>query len=74
MSDENETPEPTPRRPGWTPAARKCRKGMSRRLKHSLDAHAETFFKLKVLLATAPVLRPPQYDGRPFRVTTDGSM
>nr|WP_128083406.1 hypothetical protein [Methylobacterium sp. B34] len=42
MSDENETPEPTPRRPGWTPAARKSRKGMSKRLKHSLDAHAET--------------------------------
>ncbi|WCS23739.1 TOP6B-like family protein [Methylobacterium sp. NMS14P] len=42
MSDENETPEPTSRRPGWTPAARKSRKGMSKRLKHSLDAHAET--------------------------------
>lgn len=42
MSDENETPEPTPIRPGWTPAARKSRKGMSKRQKHSLDAHAET--------------------------------
>ena len=42
MSDENETPEPTPIRPGWTPAARKSRKGMSKRLKHSLDTHAET--------------------------------
>jgi hypothetical protein len=42
MSDENETPDPTPRRPGWTPAARKSRKGMSKRLKHSLNAHAET--------------------------------
>lgn len=42
MSDENKTPKPTPSRPGWTPAARKSRKGMSKRLKHSLDTHAET--------------------------------
>lgn len=42
MSDENETPESTPGRPGWTPAARKSRKGMSMRQKRSLDAHAET--------------------------------
>jgi hypothetical protein len=42
MSDENETPNPNPSRPGWTPPARKSRKGMSKRLKHSLDAHAET--------------------------------
>lgn len=42
MSDENQTPNPIPGRPGWTPPARKSRKGMSKRLKHSLDAHAET--------------------------------
>ncbi|SFM90970.1 hypothetical protein [Methylobacterium pseudosasicola] len=42
MSDENQTPNPIPGRPGWTPPARKSRKGMSKRQKHSLDAHAET--------------------------------
>lgn len=42
MSDENETSIPTSGRPGWTPPARKSRKGMSKRQKHSLDAHAET--------------------------------
>ena len=42
MSDENQTPNPIPGRSGWTPPARKSRKGMSKRLKHSLDAHAET--------------------------------
>lgn len=42
MSIKNEISEPTPGRPGWTPAARKSRKGMSRRQKRSLDAHAET--------------------------------
>lgn len=33
----------------------------------------KAFLTLKVLLSTAPVLRPPQYDGRSFRVTSDGS-
>ena len=42
MSDENETRESTLGRPGWTPAARKSRKGMSKRQKRSLDSHAET--------------------------------
>lgn len=42
MSDENQTPNPIPSRPGWTPPARKSRKGMSKRQKRSLNAHAET--------------------------------
>jgi hypothetical protein len=36
------------------------------------DAQQEAFLKLKILLTTEPILRPPQYDGRRFRVTTDG--
>lgn len=36
--------------------------------------HTETMLKLKVILTTEPLLKPPQYDGRPFRVTTDGSI
>ena len=32
----------------------------------------DAFFKLKVLITSEPVLRTPVYDGRPFRVTTDG--
>jgi transposase InsO family protein len=32
------------------------------------------FVTLKCLLSQEPLLRTPQYDGRPFRVTTDGSM
>jgi transposase InsO family protein len=34
----------------------------------------KAFVTLKCLLSEEPLLRPPQYDGRPFRVTTDGSM
>ena len=34
----------------------------------------EAFLALKVLLSEEPVLKPPQYDGRPFRVTSDGSI
>ena len=33
----------------------------------------KAFVTLKVLLSQEPVMKPPQYDGRPFRVTTDGS-
>ena len=33
----------------------------------------KAFVTLKVLLSQEPVLKPPQYDGRPFRVTSDGS-
>lgn len=33
----------------------------------------EAFLALKVILTSEPVLRSPQYDGRPFRITTDGS-
>lgn len=34
----------------------------------------EVFLKIKIILTTEPVLKPPQYDGRPFKVTTDGSI
>ncbi|KIJ43022.1 hypothetical protein M422DRAFT_48038 [Sphaerobolus stellatus SS14] len=37
------------------------------------EAEKEAFLKLKVLLTSEPVLRTPIYDGRPFKVTTDGS-
>ncbi|KIJ29607.1 hypothetical protein M422DRAFT_83888, partial [Sphaerobolus stellatus SS14] len=37
------------------------------------DEQREAFLKLKVLLTSEPVLKAPIYDGRPFRVTTDGS-
>ena len=33
----------------------------------------KVFVTLKVLLSQEPVMKPPQYDGRPFRVTSDGS-
>jgi hypothetical protein len=33
----------------------------------------KAFVTLKVLLSQEPVMKPPQYDGRPFRVTSDGS-
>jgi hypothetical protein len=32
----------------------------------------KAFVTLKCLLSQEPLVRPPQYDGRPFRVTTDG--
>ena len=35
--------------------------------------HSETFIKLKSLLISEPVLRPPCFDGTPFILTTDGS-
>jgi transposase InsO family protein len=34
----------------------------------------KAFVTLKCLLSEEPLLRTPQFDGRPFRVTTDGSM
>ena len=34
----------------------------------------KAFVTLKCLLSEEPLVRTPQYDGRPFRVTTDGSM
>ncbi|GLB45130.1 hypothetical protein LshimejAT787_2000350 [Lyophyllum shimeji] len=37
-------------------------------------AQQKAFVTLKCLLSEEPLLRPPQYDGRPFRVTTDGCM
>ncbi|KIJ22818.1 hypothetical protein M422DRAFT_86025, partial [Sphaerobolus stellatus SS14] len=37
------------------------------------DEQREPFLKLKVLLTSEPVLKAPIYDGRPFKVTTDGS-
>src|SRR6202050_3833904 len=33
----------------------------------------QAFVTLKILLSQETVLKPPQYDGRPFRVTSDGS-
>jgi len=35
--------------------------------------HSETFIKLKSLLISEPVLRPPCFDGTLFILTTDGS-
>ncbi|KIJ35101.1 hypothetical protein M422DRAFT_181178, partial [Sphaerobolus stellatus SS14] len=37
------------------------------------DEQQEAFLKLKVLLTSEPILKTPAYDGRPFKVTTDGS-
>ena len=34
----------------------------------------KTFVLLKCLLSEEPLVKPPNYDGRPFRVTSDGSM
>ncbi|GLB40100.1 hypothetical protein LshimejAT787_0706100 [Lyophyllum shimeji] len=34
----------------------------------------KAFVTLKCLLSEEPIVHPPQYDGRPFRVTTDGCM
>ena len=59
---------------GW-----KARKGAYKRALENTslggkwgNAQQEAFLKLKILLTTEPILRPPQYDGRRFRVTTDG--
>lgn len=38
------------------------------------DEQQKAFVTLKCLLSEEPLLKPPQYDGRPFRVTTDGCM
>jgi RNase H-like domain found in reverse transcriptase len=35
--------------------------------------HSEMFIKLKSLLISEPVLRPPCFDGSPFILTTDRS-
>jgi RNase H-like domain found in reverse transcriptase/Reverse transcriptase (RNA-dependent DNA polymerase)/Integrase zinc binding domain len=37
------------------------------------EEQRKAFVTLKVLLAQEPVMKPPQFDGRPFRVTSDGS-
>ncbi|CAK5263795.1 unnamed protein product, partial [Mycena citricolor] len=37
------------------------------------DAQQRAFVTLKCLLSQEPVLKTPQYDGRPFKITTDGS-
>ena len=34
----------------------------------------KAFVTLKCLLSEEPLVRTPQYDGRPFRITTDGSI
>ena len=58
----------------------KARKGAYKRALESMslkdkwtDEHQKAFITLKVLLSQEPVLKSPQYDGRRFRVTTDGS-
>lgn len=33
----------------------------------------EAFLALKILLSKEPVVKPPQFDGRPFRITSDRS-
>ena len=38
------------------------------------DEQQKAFITLKCLMSQEPLLRPPQYDGRPFRITTDGCM
>ena len=60
---------------GW-----KARKGAYKRALQSISlkdkwtpAHQKAFITLKVILSSEPVIRSPQYDGRVFRVTTDGS-
>ncbi|OJT14782.1 Retrovirus-related Pol polyprotein from transposon 297, partial [Trametes pubescens] len=37
------------------------------------NEHDEAFLKLKTILTSEPVLHRPDWDGRPFIVTTDGS-
>ncbi|KAF8685482.1 hypothetical protein RHS04_00782 [Rhizoctonia solani] len=37
------------------------------------DEAKKAFIELKLILTTNPVLRAPEYDGRSFRITTDGS-
>ena len=60
---------------GW-----KARKGVYKRALQSISLkdkwtprHQEAFLALKIILSQEPLLRSPQYDGRVFRVTTDGS-
>src|ERR1700730_15114543 len=33
----------------------------------------KAFITLKILLSQEPIMKPPQYDGRPCQVTSDGS-
>ena len=37
------------------------------------DKQKRAFLTLKVVVTSEPVLKAPQYDGRTFRVVTDGS-
>ena len=61
---------------GW-----KARKGAYKRALQSMSLHdkwtsehQKAFITLKVLLSQEPLLKSPQYDGRPFRITSDGSL
>jgi transposase InsO family protein len=60
---------------GW-----KARKGVYKRALKAISLkdkwtprHQEAFLALKIILSQEPILRSPQYDGRVFRITTDGS-
>ena len=62
-------------KPGW-----KARKGAYKRalqvtslLDKWGDEQRKVFLTLKVAVTSEPVLKAPQYDGRVFRVVTDGS-
>src|SRR6266481_2097403 len=61
--------------PGW-----KARRGAYKKALHATsvtgkwgDVQKKAFLTLKVAVTSKPILRPPQYDGRIFRVVTDGS-
>lgn len=58
----------------------RARKGAYKRALHATSLKdkwtpdcQKAFLTLKVLLSQEPILKSPQYDGRVFRVTTDGS-
>ena len=58
----------------------KARKGAYKRALESMSLkdkwtseHQRAFVTLKILMSQEPVVKSPQYDGRKFRVTTDGS-
>jgi transposase InsO family protein len=62
-------------KPGW-----KARKGAYKKalqttslLEKWNDEQRKAFLTLKIAVTSAPVLKTPQYDGRVFKVTTDGS-
>jgi len=61
-------------------STRKAKKGTYKRVLQATSLRdkwgpeqQKVFVTLKVLLSQEPVMKPPQYDGHPFRVTSDGS-